>query len=160
MRKVLGIDPGSRNCGWAVLATSEDEKSAYLLGRGLITTRGDQAESLQMIYQSFQDVIAQYHPHSAALEAIFFNFNVSSAVKVGEARGTIILALAQCGIPSASYTPQQIKKVISGNGRADKKEVQARVADLLGDHQMLKNDHVADACAVAWCHARQQQAVG
>ena len=97
-------------------------------------------------------LIAEYRPDAVALEDVYFGVNARSAFAVGQARGVVLLAAGQSGVPTASYTPQQVKGAVCGNGRAAKAQVQRMVQTLLALTELPKPDHAADALAIAICH--------
>jgi crossover junction endodeoxyribonuclease RuvC len=110
-------------------------------------------ERLTRLHDSLGELIRWHEPKSMALEELFFNKNVASALSVGEARGAALLAAARQNLPCFDYTPQAVKKAVCGSGSADKDQVQRMVASLLGLPEPPKPDHAADAFAVAICHA-------
>jgi crossover junction endodeoxyribonuclease RuvC len=110
-------------------------------------------ERLARIHESLGQLIDWHEPRGLALEDLFFGRNVGSALAVGQARGVIMLAAAQKGIPCFDYTPQAVKKAVCGSGSADKGQVQRMVGTLLGLPEPPSPDHAADAFAVAICHA-------
>lgn len=145
MTRVLGVDPGSRNCGWAVL--SEDGR---LIDQGHITTTGtDPVSMLGDLHQQLEAVVTIYRPSSVAMESLFFHKNVSSAIAVGEARGVVILLAAQWRMPVYSYTPQRIKKAVTGSGKADKKDMKTALVALHPGLAAQKSDHALDAVGAA-----------
>lgn len=153
MIRVLGIDPGIAATGWGVV---ECEGSRYRhIGHGVVKTsaREHVGERLKRIYDQIQEVISEFHPEIAGLESIYFARNATSAIPVAQAKGVVLLALAQAGVDSHEYPPQAIKQAILGQGRAEKKQVQEMVRVLLGLHEIPKPDHAADALATAICHA-------
>lgn len=148
--RVLGIDPGSRHCGWAVISVYR--KRARLIQAGLIRPACSHAEALLEIHRTIDQVIAKHKPKEMALESVFFNRNISSAVRVGEARGVLILVAAEHQMPIADYTPQAIKFSVAGSGKAGKDAIQACISALLQLAEPICDQHVADACGAALCH--------
>ena len=150
---VLGIDPGVANTGYGVVAQQRGRMVA--LDGGVVVTRpGSRAGTrLVAIHERVCALIDEYHPDSLALEDVYFGANARSAFAVGQARGVVLLAAGQRGVPTASYTPQQVKGAVCGNGRAAKEQVQRMVATLLSLPDLPRPDHAADALAVAICHA-------
>lgn len=150
---VIGIDPGAANTGFGVVRTINDRMVA--LDGGVIETAPEQAaeDRLAKIHESLGQLIDWHEPKALALEDLFFGKNVGSALAVGQARGVVMLAAAQRGIPCFDYTPQAVKKAVCGAGGADKGQVQRMVATLLGLPEPPTPDHAADAFAVAICHA-------
>ena len=110
-----------------------------------------------MIYDGMRWLIKEYQPDEIAVEELFFNRNVTTAITVGQARGVIILAAAQLGVKVNEYTPLQVKQAITGYGNADKKQVQYMVKNILGLSKVPQPDDVADALAIAICHSNWLQ---
>jgi crossover junction endodeoxyribonuclease RuvC len=149
---VLGIDPGTAITGYGLVR--EDDKGLALVGCGVITTPSGQplAARLQTIYQGLIGVIREHQPEMAAVEELFFSRNVRTALSVGHARGVVLLALADAGLPIYEYKPLQVKQAIAGYGSADKQQVQEMVRMLLSLDHVPQPDDAADAVAVAVCH--------
>ena len=149
---VLGIDPGTAITGYGLVC--EDDGQAAAVAYGAITTPSDLAmpDRLLLIHRALRDVIDQHQPDQAAVEQLFFNKNVRTALAVGQARGVVLLTLAQAGLPIYEYTPLEVKQAVTGHGRADKAQVQQMVTLLLNLSKIPKPDDVADALAVALCH--------
>ena len=150
---VLGIDPGTANTGYGVVGRTGSRLVALDGGVVSTATAGDPARRLAEIHLRVGELIDDYAPEAVALEALYFGANVRSALAVGQARGVIMLAAAQRGIPCRDYTPQQVKGAVCGSGRADKDQVQRMVQSLLSLSELPRPDHAADALAVAICHA-------
>lgn len=151
IRRVLGIDPGLSSTGYAVVDFSDGRYR--LAAHGVIATSKDMAmgERLSAIYDGISRVISDYAPQEAGMESLFFSRNVSSALDVSQARGALSLCLFQRGVPLTEYTPNTIKKAVSGSARAGKDTVREFVKILLGLDAAPKTDHEADAigCAIA-----------
>jgi crossover junction endodeoxyribonuclease RuvC len=152
---VLGIDPGLGNTGYGVVAQHRGRLVA--LDGGVIETRAhtEPARRLAEIHQGVAKVMDEYRPDAVAVEDLYFGANVGSALAVGQARGVVLLAAGQRALPTASYTPQQVKAAVCGTGRAAKDQVQRMVQSLLALDALPTPDHAADALAVAICHANQ-----
>jgi crossover junction endodeoxyribonuclease RuvC len=150
---VLGIDPGVANTGYGVVAQQRGRMVA--LDGGVIETAAGwgAAERLAVIHDRVGALLDEYRPDAVALEDVYFGTNVRSAFAVGQARGVVMLAAGQRGVPCASYTPQQVKGAVCGSGRAAKDQVQRMVQTLLALDELPRPDHAADALAVAICHA-------
>lgn len=150
---VLGIDPGTANTGYGVVARSGGRLVA--LDGGTIETSASLSpgERLAIIHTRVGELIDTHDPGSLAVEDLYFGTNARSAFAVGQARGVVILAAGQRGLPCASYTPQQVKAAVCGSGRAEKGQVQRMVQRLLALTELPSPDHAADALAVAICHA-------
>jgi crossover junction endodeoxyribonuclease RuvC len=110
-------------------------------------------ERLKAIYEGLVQLIEEYHPDAMAVEELFFNTNVTTGIRVAEARGVILLAAEQAGVPIQEYTPPQVKQAVVGYGKAEKKQVISMVTVLLGLKKPPKPDDTADALAIAICHA-------
>jgi crossover junction endodeoxyribonuclease RuvC len=149
---VLGIDPGLANTGYGVVARRAGRLLA--LDGGVISTRAEQAPERRLaeIHAAVEAVLDEHVPDAVALEQLYFGQNVQTAFAVGQARGVVLLAAGQRGIPCAGYTPQQVKGAVCGNGRAQKDQVARMVQALLGLAEEPRPDHAADALAVAVCH--------
>ena len=150
---VLGIDPGTAITGYG-LVREESTGQAVALAYGAITTPSDLPlpDRLNLLQRDLAAVIEQYQPDQSAVEQLFFNKNVRTALAVGHARGVILLTLAQANIPIYEYTPLAVKQAVTGSGRADKRQVQQMVTLLLSLSKIPKPDDVADALAIALCH--------
>ena len=150
---VLGIDPGTANTGYGVVARRGGRLVA--LDGGVIETAPGLAleRRLATIHAGVCDLIDEHEPVAVALEELYFGANARSAFAVGQARGVVVLAAGQRGLPCCSYTPQQVKGAVCGSGRAEKGQVQRMVQALLGLADLPAPDHAADALAVAICHA-------
>jgi crossover junction endodeoxyribonuclease RuvC len=149
---VLGIDPGIAITGYALV--KDDHGKQTLIHAQAITTHKDSPlpDRLLSLYSGIQSIIKEFKPESASLEKLFFNTNVTTALIVGQARGVIQLALTQADIPTAEYTPLEVKMALTGYGRADKNQIQSMVKQILKLPEILKPDDVADAAAIAITH--------
>ena len=149
---VLGIDPGVANTGYGVVA--QQRGRLFALDGGVVETSAglDAPRRLAAIHQRIAQLIDEYKPDAVALEDVYFGQNARSAFAVGQARGVVMLAAGQRNVPCASYTPQQVKGAVCGNGRAAKDQVQRMVQALLALPDLPKPDHAADARAIAICH--------
>jgi crossover junction endodeoxyribonuclease RuvC len=150
---VLGIDPGLANTGYGVVQRRGGRLLA--LDGGVIETRAGvpQERRLADIHAGVDALMREHAPDAVALEELYFGQNVRTAFAVGQARGVVMLAAGQHGLPCASYTPQQVKGAVCGSGRAEKDQVARMVKTLLGLSEEPRPDHAADALAVAVCHA-------
>jgi crossover junction endodeoxyribonuclease RuvC len=149
---VLGIDPGTAITGYGLVR--EDDEGLALVACGVINTPAGQSlpARLQVIYQRLADLIREHQPEAAAVEELFFSRNARTALTVGHARGVVLLALADAGLPIHEYKPLQVKQAIAGFGGAEKQQVQEMVRMLLNLEQVPRPDDAADAVAVAVCH--------
>lgn len=150
--RILGIDPGSRLCGWGVVDLVAGRPSSVDNGV-IVLSEGGLPERLAELFARLEQVLGGHRPTCAAVEGIFQHRNARSALILGQARGVALLALARHGLSVAEYTPQQIKKAVTGTGRAEKEQVQMVVARRLGLGDPPQAD-AADAVAVALCHAQ------
>ena len=148
---VLGIDPGTASTGYGVVRSTGSRLHA--VDGGVITTRAGvpPERRLSDIHARIGELLDEHAPAAVAIEELYFGANVRTAFAVGQARGVVLLAAGQRGVPSRSYTPQQVKAAVCGNGRADKDQVGRMVARLLGLPSAPTPDHAADALAVAIC---------
>ena len=154
--KILGIDPGSGIIGFGLIERKSNPK---LVDAGVIrTTIGDtDADRLVELYVSLKELITEMKPDVACVEKLFFAQNVTTAMKVSQARGVILLALAEQGIPIFEYTPLQIKMAMTGYGKATKAQIQEMVRVQLGLKNKPKPDDCADALACALTHTTSIQ---
>ncbi|MBP6962063.1 crossover junction endodeoxyribonuclease RuvC [Candidatus Saccharibacteria bacterium] len=154
--KILGIDPGSGIIGFGLIERKSNPK---LVDAGVIrTTIGDtDADRLVELYVSIKELITEMKPDVACVEKLFFAQNVTTAMKVSQARGVILLALAEQGIPIFEYTPLQIKMAMTGYGKATKAQIQEMVRVQLGLKNKPKPDDCADALACALTHTASIQ---
>lgn len=150
---VLGIDPGYAIMGYGVVENRGTSLRA--VDFGVIETTADMPfpERLERLYAGTRQLVAKFRPAHVAFEELFFYRNVTTAIQVGAGRGVALLAAQQSGLPLYEYTPMQIKLAVTGNGHADKKQVQHMVRALVGLSCIPKPDDAADALAVAICHA-------
>jgi crossover junction endodeoxyribonuclease RuvC len=149
---VLGIDPGLANTGYGVVALEGGRLAAR--DGGVIETRAGvpQERRLADIHAAIDLLLTEHEPDAVALEELYFGQNVRTAFAVGHARGAVMLAAGQRGVPCASYTPQKIKSAVCGNGRAAKDQVGRMVQALLALPAKPASDHASDALAAAICH--------
>lgn len=148
---VLGIDPGIETCGYGVIRGVSQHVQA--LAYGIVATKSDEptAERLMRIHAALSDLMRQYGPERVAVERLYFNRNVGSAIAVGQARGVALLAAAQHGLPVREYTPPEVKQAVSGYGSAEKQQVLRMVRTILGVGPEPMRDDAADALAIALC---------
>jgi crossover junction endodeoxyribonuclease RuvC len=148
---VLGIDPGTASTGYGLVRSTGSRLHA--LEQGVIATRAGVPLEIRLatIHARVAELLDSHRPAAVAIEELYFGANARSAFAVGQARGVILLAAGQRGIPTRSYTPQQVKGAVCGQGRADKDQVGRMVARLLGLAAVPAPDHAADALAVAIC---------
>ena len=156
---VIGIDPGTATTGYGIVEESPDG-ALLSVGYGVIITppKTPMPQRLAMLYESLKEILNAHHPESAAVEKLFFQKNVRTAMSVGQARGVALLALERAHISIAEYGPTEIKQAVSGYGGADKRQVQEMVRTLLNLDDIPKPDDAADALAVAICHLHSARA--
>lgn len=153
--KILGIDPGMAIVGYGLIDIN-NENSPVLLASGSIQTDKNLSDSKRLleIYNDLSSIIEKYNPDCASVENLFFFKNQKTVIPVAEARGVILAVLEKYGIETYSYTPMEVKQVLTGYGRADKKEVEQMVKIALGTDKLPKLDDTVDAIAIAICHSR------
>lgn len=149
MTRILGVDPGFGRTGLGVV-DMQGGNSTHVW-HSVIETPADQlfTHRLAAVRNDVAEAIRRFQPHVACVEALFFQTNAKTAIKVGMARGVILLALADANVPIVEVTPNQVKQGITGWGAADKKQIQAMVARLLNLKEIPKPDDAADALALA-----------
>jgi crossover junction endodeoxyribonuclease RuvC len=152
---VLGIDPGTASTGYGVVESAGSRLRA--LEDGVISTAAGipLERRLADIHARVGELLERHAADAVAIEELYFGANVRTAFAVGQARGVVLLAAGQRGVPSRSYTPQQVKSAVCGSGRADKDQVARMVTRLLGLTAQPASDHAADALAVAICDANR-----
>ena len=157
--RVLGIDPGYAIVGWGVVDYQGNRFSP--VGFGAVTTAAgvDFEKRLEQVYQGVKEVFETYRPEALSIEKLFYQHNQTTVIGVAEARGVILLAAAQAGVPIFEYTPMQVKQSVSGYGMAVKKQVQEMTRVLLHLPAVPKPDDTADALAMAitFCHTNGNQ---
>ena len=155
--RVFGIDPGTAATGYGVI--EENAGRLVLICFGTICTPAGMPlpHRLLELHGRLSELLALHAPDTAAVESLFFQKNVRTAISVGQARGAVLLALAQRGMPVGEYTPLEVKQAVTGYGGAEKRQVQVMVRTLLGLAELPKPDDAADALAVAICHAHSQK---
>jgi crossover junction endodeoxyribonuclease RuvC len=151
-QRILGLDPGLRLTGWGIIESAGNH--LRYIAHGVVKTdeHADLAIRLQQIYKGLQQVIQQYTPDCAAVEEVFVNKNPASTLKLGMARGVVLLAPANHHLSVGEYSANKVKKSVVGSGHADKMQVESMVKLLLPDARDATKD-AADALAVAICHA-------
>lgn len=152
--RILGIDPGYAIVGYGVV---EVKNGLYTpLEYGAVTTKAGEEFALRLkeIYEGMAEILAAYKPQAAAVEKLYFTNNKTTGIGVAEARGVILLALAQAKVPLFEYTPMQVKQAVTGYGKALKPQVQEMTRRLLKLSEIPKPDDTADALALAICHGQ------
>jgi len=152
-RIILGIDPGTATMGWGVIR-QEGNRLHYVQHGAIVTpSNWEMPRRLGRLYDGVTELAKGYRPDTIAVEELFFNTNVTTAITVGQARGVALLAAYRAGIEVAEYTPLQVKQAITSYGRAEKRQVQEMVKTLLNLREIPKPDDAADGLAIAVCHA-------
>ncbi len=152
--RILGIDPGTRACGYGVIECSGGEP--HMVDYGVLQSREASVSArLKTIYDGLVEVIERLGPDVAAVETAFFGKNVRSALRIGEGRGVALLAAASLRLAVAEYSPAQVKKAVVGTGQADKSQVQQMVGALLHITAEEIPEDAADALAIAICHSHR-----
>jgi crossover junction endodeoxyribonuclease RuvC len=151
--RVLGIDPGIAIAGFGFIDKIGSKLVPVQYGSIQTEAHTDPGIRLKEVYDAAVQLIEKYKPDAMAIEKLFFNRNVTTAFTVGQARGVIVLAGIQAGLLVAEYTPLQVKQAVVGYGKAEKHQVQEMVKMLLKLSVVPKPDDVADALAIAICHA-------
>jgi len=152
-QSVLGIDPGSRLCGYGVI----DGNGKYLASGTIKMSPGKPLHiRLGELHEGLVSVIEEFSPGSASVEKVFFAKSVRAALTLGHARGVAMLALVNAGVEVFEYSPLEIKKAVTGHGKADKRQVQAMVRQILGLDFSPSPDG-ADALAMAICHRSRDE---
>jgi crossover junction endodeoxyribonuclease RuvC len=157
---VLGIDPGIANTGYGIVSSAGSRLQA--VGFGVIETASSAAPEVRLaeIHSDVGELITRFGVDAVAVEDLYFGANVVSAMAVGQARGVVLLAAGQHGVPVRAYTPQQVKAAVCGSGRADKQQVARMAARLLGLASPPRPDHAADALGVALCELNRAPLAG
>lgn len=152
IRRIIGLDPGLRNTGWGIIQIAGNRLQH--LANGTVRSRQTDplAQRLQQLYAGLDEIISDWTPDCAAAETTFVNKNPEATLKLGQARGVVLLAPANHGLAVAEYAPNQVKKTVVGVGHADKRQIHAMVSHLLPGCNIDSTD-AADALAVAICHA-------
>lgn len=154
---ILGIDPGTATTGFGFIKKESSDKFSILEFGVISTPKTDShAKRLATVYEDLSTLIAKYKPSRAGVEKLFFTTNQKTAMSVAEARGVVLLVIEQNNIPLSEFTPLQIKNIICGYGKAEKKQVQNVVQQTFKLKHLPKPDDAADALAVALCAAWQR----
>jgi crossover junction endodeoxyribonuclease RuvC len=150
--RLLGLDPGLQRTGWGVIEAHGN--GLRFLVAGVVTTDPalSLASRLDALYRGLQEVVARHRPDAAAVEETVVNVNAESSLKLGHARGVVLLAAAHAGLPVSEYASKTVKRAVVGTGAADKRQVAMMVRTLLPGSGTPSPD-AADALAVALCHA-------
>jgi crossover junction endodeoxyribonuclease RuvC len=149
----LGFDPGTARLGYGVI---ESEPEPEAIDYGVVVTTADtpMAQRLLEIHRAVGELMDRHRPEAIAVESLYFARNVTTAMTVGQARGVVLLAAAERGIPVAEYSPSEVKQAVVGYGKADKQQIQEMMRIMLGLDALPRPDDAADALAVAICHVQ------
>jgi crossover junction endodeoxyribonuclease RuvC len=158
--RIIGVDPGTATTGFGVIDQTHGQ--LVLVDAGVITTSPtmNMEERLIILHEELSQIVAETKPEMASVEQLFFAKNVTTAIAVGQARGVILLSLAEAKLPIAEYTPMQIKQAVTGYGGAKKQQIQSMVKALLKLKEIPRPDDAADALAAAITHANQIRVSG
>ena len=152
-RVVIGIDPGTAITGYGLVREQENGELEWI-AHGVVTTPSDwdEPKRLLVLYQNLSEILSTYQPDCCAVEKLFFQKNVKTAISVGQGRGAALIAAAASELPVGEYTPLEVKLAVVGYGNADKRQVQQMVKVLLGLSDIPQPDDADDSLAVAICH--------
>ena len=154
---IMGIDPGFAITGYGVVKYEGNKFS--VLEYGAVTTEASMklSQRLLVLYNDMEKLIEKFKPEAIAIEELFFNKNIKTALNVGHGRGVAVLAAAKLGVDIYEYTPLQVKQSVVGYGRAEKAQIQQMVKAILNLSAIPKPDDVADALAIAICHGNSHR---
>lgn len=150
--RLIGLDPGLRSTGWGIIDVSGNRLAHVADGAVRPDPKAPLASRLRTLHDGLMEILEQYEPDEAAVEETFVNKNASSTLKLGEARGVVLVVPALAGLAVAEYSANRVKKSVVGAGHANKDQVQHMVSRLLPGCTISGPD-AADALAVAICHA-------
>ncbi len=150
--RVIGIDPGSYSLGYGVVEETRRGQARRVASGVIKLSRGlPPEERLSQIHARLSEILEEFRPEEASVEGVFFAINVKTALSLGQVRGVVLLCLSQAGIQVHQYSAAEVKKAVTGYGRADKFQVQSMIKHILGLHGLPEPDE-ADALALAVCH--------
>lgn len=150
---ILGIDPGTAILGWGVIEKIKSDISLKAYDAILTSKELSDEQRLVILFEEYNKLLETYKPDVVSIEELFFSTNVKTAMTVAQARGIILLASAQHNVPIQSYSPSQVKKTITGDGKADKRQIQFMLTKLLPLKKAPQPDDISDAIAIALTHA-------
>ena len=153
--RIIGLDPGLRKTGWGIIESQGSKLRFVAAGTIKPEQDGDLADRLYGLHRELVDILQDHLPDEAAVEQTFVNKDARATLKLGQARGVIMLAPAQAGLKVGEYAPNQIKKSVVGAGHADKKQIQHMISILL-PRARFDSEDAADALAIAICHAHHR----
>jgi len=155
--RVIGIDPGTATTGWAVLEENKGIVTPLAYGHISTSPQNSVSDRLKEVADNLEEIIKKYKPQESAVEDIFFFKNQKTIIKVSQSRGAMLLTLEKKNVKVFSYTPLQVKQALTGYGRADKKQIQLMVKNILKLKSIPKPDDTADAIAIALCHINSRK---
>jgi crossover junction endodeoxyribonuclease RuvC len=154
---VLGIDPGTRFLGWAVVEEAGREKRALAYGVLKADPKLSLDRRLAILARGIREVLREHEPHEASIEEAFHGRDARAALKLGEARGAILLVVAEAGLPVTGYANNVVKSAVTGAGRAPKEQVRSMVVRILGLAEPPERLDASDALALALCHLQRRR---
>jgi crossover junction endodeoxyribonuclease RuvC len=155
--RIIGLDPGTATTGYGIIDADDGRLTAVIYGVITTSSKQEMPYRLQTIQQALQELLDEYQPDTAGVEEVFFGRNVTTAITVGQARGVLLLTLANANISISEYSPPKIKDAVAGYGKADKAQVQLMVRNLLDLEETPRPDDAADGLAVAITHYHYQR---
>ncbi len=155
--RILGVDPGYAISGYSIVDYQGNKFKVIKYGVIRTPSKMQMQKRLNELFDRYSEIIQEYRPDHMAIEELFFNKNVKTAIAVGQARGVHIVAASQNHVPVYEYTPLQVKQGVVGYGRAEKAQVQEMVKMLLNLKSIPKPDDAADALAISICHAHSNR---
>lgn len=157
---ILGIDPGSRNTGYAVLTKQNGKMIALRCDVITLAHLDDHADRLQLIFENVSALVKSCNPTSCAIETPVYGVDPLAMLKLGRAQAAAMLAISDNNVPVTEYYPKKVKKSITGNGNASKKQVAFMLRKMVNLPDKNLSEDATDALAVAWCHFMKQNAIG
>lgn len=148
---IIGFDPGLADTGYGVISDEGGRLSCYDYGSIKTPAKSPLGDRLALIYEAVTKLLEKHKPQLVSIEHLFFSKNVTTGIAVGQARGVVLLAIAQAGLPLVEFTPNQVKQSVASYGAANKQQVQRMVKMILGLTEIPKPDDAADALAIAIC---------
>lgn len=157
MMRILGLDPGTATTGYGIIDVVDGEPRVVAWGTIRTSPHTEMPTRLKQIYEELLEILEKFQSDAAAIEEVFFGRNITTAISVGQARGVLMLALANAGVPMGEYSPPKIKDAVTGYGKADKHQVQLMVRNMLQLEETPRPDDAADGLAVALTHYQHQR---
>jgi len=155
--RVLGIDPGTATVGWGIVEERDGNFVPVAFGHIATDKKRPEEARLLEISDDLKEILKKYHPHEAAVEQLFFFKNQKTIIQVGQSRGATLLTLTQKNVSISGYTPLQVKQSVTGYGKAEKRQVQSMIKNILKLKSIPKPDDTADALALAICHLNSRK---